>query len=92
MPGLVEASDKTQHLLTYGYWASYNIPYFPDMALSSGAEKLCQADSNNCYSSDPRARLFRRYEKQVTDMKSIMWILGYNDFKGRDSDLSSLDR
>ncbi len=63
-----------------------------DVALSSGAETLCQADAKNCYSSDPRARLFRRYEPRVADLRGAMWLLGHNDFQGADADLSALDR
>jgi hypothetical protein len=32
------------HNQEFGYWASYNLPYFPDINYYSGAEQFCEAD------------------------------------------------
>lgn len=81
VPGLTHSEDKTSTLSKQGYWASYNVPYFPDIAEESGYAKICKYDADYCYESAPRATIFAQNEKQVGDLFGGNWILSYNDFQ-----------
>ena len=51
----------TDHLATYGYWGSYNIPYFPFVYNISGYPAMYEQYGNSMsYSMCPRAQIFRR--------------------------------
>jgi hypothetical protein len=77
-----EISDIGLYLQTYGYWASYNLPYFPEILRYSGASDLCDANpSLNCYSTDPRARIFRARQGNVTSISALQDLMLYNDFE-----------
>lgn len=81
VPGLYHTQDMTSVLVENSYWASYNVPYFPDIAEASGYAKICKADKDYCFDTAPRAYLFRDNQAKVSDLSSGNWILSYNDFQ-----------
>ncbi|XP_061842417.1 putative phospholipase B-like 2 [Nerophis lumbriciformis] len=82
IPGQIIFTDKTEELLQKGYWASYNIPYYEDIFNASGCNELVEK-FGSWFSLDqnPRAQIFRRDQKKVTDVASMMRLMRYNNFK-----------
>lgn len=82
IPGFIQYSDKTEELLNKGYWASYNIPYYVDIFNLSGCKELVEK-FGPWFSQDqnPRAQIFRRDQKTVTDVDSMIRLMRYNNFK-----------
>jgi len=75
------------HLLTLamymyadaGYWASYNVPFYPVIYNMSGYPYM--ADVFGTFLSHdlaPRAKIFRRDQGNVVDMKSMRALMRYN--------------
>jgi hypothetical protein len=81
MPGLIHWEDMTQKLIEDGHWASFNNPYFADIAKISGQDDLCLKDINQCYASDPRKLIFAREEETVTDLESFQEVIAFNKFQ-----------
>ncbi|XP_019722492.1 putative phospholipase B-like 2 [Hippocampus comes] len=82
IPGQIVFTDKTEELLQKGYWASYNIPYYEDIFNASGCNELVKK-FGSWFSLDqnPRAQIFKRDQKAVTDVASMMRLMRYNNFK-----------
>ncbi|XP_077417241.1 putative phospholipase B-like 2 [Vanacampus margaritifer] len=82
IPGQILYSDKTEELLQKGYWASYNIPYYEEIFNASGCNELVK-NFGSWFSLDlnPRAQIFKRDQKTVTDVSSMMRLMRYNNFK-----------
>ena len=78
IPGYVEHGDLTSHLISNGYWASYNNPYFDSIQELSGNAEYCKLNDNYCHEGDPRAKIFKERQSSVTDMKSLQLLMGYN--------------
>jgi len=71
IPGYFRAADVTDYVNKNYYWASYNVPYFPDIFNISGYPTVTTHSYNGC----PRANIFRREHVNVhttTDMENIM--------------------
>ncbi|XP_003742442.1 putative phospholipase B-like 2 [Galendromus occidentalis] len=82
LPTLIVAQDMTEVLQSQGYWASYNVPYFPAIYNESGYEaKFREHGDFYGHDSCPRAKIFRRDEFRVSDAASMMSLLRYNDYK-----------
>lgn len=81
MPGTVRWEDMTANFTRDKYWASFNLPYFDDIGVLSGISEVCRQDATNCYATDPRSRLFAKYQDRVVDIESTQWMIGYNDFE-----------
>jgi len=62
-----------------GYWASYNVPFYPVIFNMSGYR-----DMSNMFgflfshSLAPRAKIFRRDQGSVVDIDSMQAIMRYN--------------
>lgn len=81
IPGMMAADDKTDLILKQSYWPSYNIPYFPVIFnMSGGNENVRKYGDWFSYDGSPRARIFKRDNTKVTDLKSMMNLMRYNDF------------
>ncbi|XP_049619775.1 putative phospholipase B-like 2 [Syngnathus scovelli] len=82
IPGKIIFMDKTEELLQKGYWASYNIPYYEEIFNASGCNELVKK-FGPWFSLDqnPRAQIFKRDQKSVTDIASMMRLMRYNNFK-----------
>eukprot|EP00929_Paragymnodinium_shiwhaense_P119613 TRINITY_DN91515_c0_g1_i1.p1 TRINITY_DN91515_c0_g1~~TRINITY_DN91515_c0_g1_i1.p1 ORF type:complete len:627 (+),score=68.27 TRINITY_DN91515_c0_g1_i1:65-1882(+) len=73
VPGLIVAEDKTDVLMSQGYWPSYNVAYY---------EKARQiAHETQSWEDCPRARLFREMVGNVTDIESMKWIMTWNNWQ-----------
>ena len=72
-PGLIHAEDQTEALVNDGYWASYNVAYYDDVR-----DRIGETAS---YDSCPRANLFREMQGNVTDLVTMSWIMGWNDYE-----------
>ncbi|XP_070572931.1 putative phospholipase B-like 2 [Ptychodera flava] len=82
LPGLVVAEDKTDVLTGQSYWPSYNVPYFKEIFNASGLPaKVAKYGDWFTYEKTPRALMFLRNQSQVTDMKSMIKLMRYNDFQ-----------
>jgi len=82
IPGKVASADMTSWLLAQSYWASYNIPYFPDIYQQSGyleMEKIHGSEFS--WDKCPRALLFRRNESLVTDLSHLQSLMTYNNYE-----------
>jgi len=74
IPGQVESGDQTE-ILRYGYWPSYNVPFYPDIWKKSGYDLL---GKNHTHGMVPRAQIFRR---DVTDFDAMKMVMRSNNFK-----------
>lgn len=82
LPGIVQMADMSVYLQDNGYWASYNIPYFPYIYNISGvSESLKMYGDWFDYNLNPRAQIFKRDHAKVSDMQSLFKLMRYNDFK-----------
>lgn len=70
-PGLVVSGDQTA-ILKEGYWASYNTPFYDEIAKVTGddVDELC-----------PRAKIFRRDQSKVVDLRSMKALMRSDDYK-----------
>ena len=81
IPGQIPGADKTE-LLTYGYWPSYNVPYFPQVYDESGYLNLSlRGVPSASYQEAPRAQIFRRDADTVKSLDTYKNILRYNEYK-----------
>jgi hypothetical protein len=82
MPGNVTAADVTQVLRDTSYWASYNIPYFPNIYVNSGflAQEEAIGDFFS-YTRYARPQIFRRNQTMVKDLESMKNLMQYNDWQ-----------
>ena len=68
-------------LVTVGYWASYNVPFYPVIYNMSGYPDMAnvfQIGSLLSHDLAPRAKIFRRDQGSVVDLKSMQAIMRYN--------------
>ena len=83
IPGLVYGSDQT-HLLSFGYFPSYNVPFFREVYDRSGFDEVANRLGGTVPGLDfqlaPRALIFRRDQGNVTDMESFQRIMRYNNY------------
>ncbi|KAG8348299.1 putative lysosomal/endosomal membrane protein [Trypanosoma vivax] len=78
----VTAQDMTAHLNNKTYWASYNIPFFPNVYNLSGT--LSQKNKFGdffSYENYSRALIFARDQGNVTDLEGVKRLIRYNNFK-----------
>jgi hypothetical protein len=84
IPGRVEAADVT-NILSFGYWPSYNVPFFTSIRTESGYDKILERDPSLAdeldYQNCARANIFRRDQSTVVDLESMKRIIRYNNFK-----------
>jgi hypothetical protein len=82
VPGYVISADMSDVLEDIGYWASYNIPYFPFIYNISGYPAFF-AKYGNEYSHDhcARANIFRRDQGAVGDVEGMKRIMRYNEWQ-----------
>ncbi|KAG6924687.1 phospholipase B domain containing 1 [Chelydra serpentina] len=80
IPTLVEYSDQTS-VLRKGYWPSYNIPFHETIYNLSGYAKYVEKYGLDfSYELAPRAKIFRRDQGKVTDLKTMKYIMRYNNY------------
>jgi hypothetical protein len=86
IPGDVVTADVTSVLISQGYWASYNIPYFPDLWNVLGYESLLQqagADGEYLwsYGESFRAQIFARDAPNVKTIEDMQAIIQENNWQ-----------
>nr|XP_054749532.1 putative phospholipase B-like 2 isoform X2 [Lytechinus pictus] len=82
IPGTIQAEDMTYYLREHSYWPSYNIPFFEDIYDKSGWPANKRRYGNwFSYNKTARANIFRRNETDVTDLKSMINLMRYNNFE-----------
>jgi hypothetical protein len=77
IPGFTESGDVTQVLLQQGYWASYNVPYFPFIYNISGYPAMARNNSEFDYHQCTRARMFAA----MAPSTEIHSLIRYNQFR-----------
>eukprot|EP00756_Hemistasia_phaeocysticola_P026187 Hpha_TRINITY_DN16047_c0_g1::TRINITY_DN16047_c0_g1_i1::g.121110::m.121110 len=81
IPGQFPGADVTD-VLAFGYWPSYNVPYFPQVyAASRYGDLAAQGVPSASFQTAPRAKIFRRDEATVVDLDTYKDILRYNEYK-----------
>eukprot|EP01012_Entosiphon_sulcatum_P005920 TRINITY_DN1275_c0_g1_i1.p1 TRINITY_DN1275_c0_g1~~TRINITY_DN1275_c0_g1_i1.p1 ORF type:complete len:543 (+),score=120.60 TRINITY_DN1275_c0_g1_i1:90-1718(+) len=82
MPGKVRWTDATP-VLQYGYWPSYNVPYFADMYDYAGFPEAVKMQGPDMLSYElaVRAQIFRRDQGKVVDVPSFQQLMSYNDYQ-----------
>ncbi|XP_048191210.1 phospholipase B-like 1 [Perognathus longimembris pacificus] len=81
IPTFVEHSDQTE-ILRRGYWPSYNIPFHKKIYSWSGYPLLVKKlGLDYSYDLAPRAKIFRRDQGTVTNVKSMKYIMRYNNYE-----------
>jgi len=81
LPGLVHYEDVSALLESQQYWPSYNSPYFKDIFNASGIPALVAKYGDwFTYERTPRALIFHRDHTSVTDARSMLKLMRYNDY------------
>jgi len=82
VPGYVVSGDQTSVLINTGYWASYNIPFYPFIYNISGYPEYFKQYGNEwSYSYCARANIFRRDHDKVHDMPTFKRMMRYNQWQ-----------
>jgi len=82
IPGYIESGDVTFQLDNYGYFPSYNIPYFPFIFNMSGYPAMvAQGGAGYTYESNPRANIFRRDQGNVVTLENMQDIMRSNNYQ-----------
>jgi hypothetical protein len=80
IPGYIASADVTE-ILSYGYWPSYNVPYFPYIYQVSGFQYYStKYGPFFSYENNPRAEIFRRDSNKVLTIEDMQRALRYNDY------------
>ena len=78
-PGLVIGKDMTDHLFEETFWASYNRPYFAQIADVSGYTVASKKRGEWFHHQKcPRARMFDAVQSSVVDVDSLRSIMTLN--------------
>ena len=83
IPGKVVGGDQTE-VLSYGYWPSYNVPFYPEVFTISGYPEILKkpnASDMLSYETCVRANIFRRDQYKVNSIDGMKNILRYNNWK-----------
>eukprot|EP01013_Petalomonas_cantuscygni_P043688 TRINITY_DN8386_c0_g1_i1.p1 TRINITY_DN8386_c0_g1~~TRINITY_DN8386_c0_g1_i1.p1 ORF type:complete len:316 (+),score=77.91 TRINITY_DN8386_c0_g1_i1:113-1060(+) len=78
IPGKMVAADQSGHLATHGYWASYNVPFYPEVFNMSGYGPFAQRDPMFSYHGCARAKIFARDATSVATIQDMRRIMRYN--------------
>jgi hypothetical protein len=85
IPGLIESGDQTALLKSQKYFASYSIPFYPEIFNATGYRTLCERDDSLadffCYETNPRGKIFAKYQNTVKDVSSGQWLIAYNSYQ-----------
>ncbi|KAJ0397666.1 hypothetical protein P43SY_007739 [Pythium insidiosum] len=84
LPGYIEVQDMSSHINAFGYWASYNVPYFDTVYARSGYlnASLSSNDSESwSYTNCSRARIFQRDAPTVSTIGDLKRLLRLNRWR-----------
>lgn len=80
LPGFFHYEDQT-HVLSYGYWPSYNVAMYPKTRQLSGQADMEQHDPMLSYQEGARAQVFRRDQATVESDEDMQRIMRYNRYQ-----------
>ena len=81
-PGLYVFDDQTAFLSRTGYWASYNVPFYPQIWEYSGYPEMYRRFGNPfSWSQCARARIYRRDQPAVQSLDGLKRIQRYNQWQ-----------
>ncbi|EFC37614.1 predicted protein [Naegleria gruberi] len=84
IPGTVVGSDQTNLLSTRGYFASYNVPFYPSIYEKTGyaeyVKKFPETYHYMSYDKCARSEIFRRDQHLVKDLPSMQRIMQYDNY------------
>jgi hypothetical protein len=81
IPGYTRHADMSAELLTRGYWASYNRPFFNEVRDMSGHTAAQKAHGDLfSYDKGPRAKIFKRLSTSVTDLFDMRALMNRNTY------------
>jgi len=84
IPGQTQSGDVTQ-MLRYGYWPSFNTPFFDNIKKLSLIPDTIDRDPMLIHTLDydtcARAEIFRRDEGKVTSLEEFKKLMRSNDYK-----------
>ncbi|XP_030020376.2 putative phospholipase B-like lamina ancestor [Manduca sexta] len=80
VPGVTHAADISDTFLEQGYWATYGLPFFKNIAEKTHVGKM-EALHGNMFSEteSPRAVIFKRGFKNATSLESIIKLMRQNN-------------
>lgn len=80
VPGRTHSADLSDAFLEQGYWATYGLPFFKDIAEITHIDKM-QEQYGNIFSEteSPRAMLFKRGHQNATTLDSIISLMRQNN-------------
>ncbi len=82
LPGYVTSGDVSNYLQSAGYYASYNVAFWPlTFNLSGTAQMVAEYGDYYSYDKTARALIFARDHSKVVDVDSLKKLIRYNDFK-----------
>jgi len=82
IPGYVVSADQTAVLANSGYWASYNIPFYPFIYNISDYPAYFKKFGNDwSYAMCARAQIFRRDQSSVNTLQDMKRIMRYNQYQ-----------
>jgi hypothetical protein len=88
IPGRFVTGDLTTEFEKASYWASYNVPYFKEIAVASGNAAACRlltglndTFTEYCHNSASRAQIFAKRHTAVGTVDDLVYLLQYNDWE-----------
>jgi hypothetical protein len=81
LPGRVTIADMTSTLAEDGYWASYNVPVFPDIRELSGFTRLEVLSDEYSHKKCVRGRIFAQLAPNVTTFEEFKNVMTYNKWQ-----------
>eukprot|EP01135_Chromosphaera_perkinsii_P010365 Nk52_evm37s2118 gene=Nk52_evmTU37s2118 len=81
VPGFVESADASQ-ILEYGYWGSWNAPFFEKVYNVSGyPDMVKRLGLDSSYQLAPRAKILRRDQNKIVDLESMKTYIRSNHYE-----------
>jgi len=81
LPGFIKSADVT-NILNYGYWPSYNVPFFPEVYERSGYSYIAVNESDRfSYQHCARANIFRRDQSMVGSIHGLKKLMRSNNYQ-----------
>ncbi|XP_063826325.1 putative phospholipase B-like lamina ancestor [Ostrinia nubilalis] len=80
VPGRTHSADLTDVLMEQGYWATYGLPFFQDIAEITHVNQMEEQYGNIFSESEsPRAVIFKRGYKNATSLERIIKLMRQNN-------------
>jgi len=87
VPGRFVSGDLTEEFEKTTYWASYNVPYFREIAVASGSAAACRlltglndTFTEYCHDTASRAEIFAKRQSAVGTTDDLAYLLQVDFF------------